>query len=138
MTEQQLQAENINSENNSDNQPIIITSKELNFFEKLSCFYWLNKKTILQEFKFHKNYLSITCCSGAHFEGDLNELEILIYKPGNEIRIKKSKKQIFRFQIEDVYITKEEQQQIIELLNPRETILSKICGIWNFLNNLAG
>ena len=137
MEEQQLQTKDVNSENISD-QNIIINSKELNFWEKLSCLYWLNKKHILQEFKFCKNYLSVTCCSGKHFEGDINELEISIFKPSNEIRIKKSKKQIFSFQIDDLYITKEEQKQIIDLLNPKETFLSKVVGIWNFLQNIFG
>lgn len=111
---------------------IIITAKEMNLWQKLSGNYWIVKKYILKEFRYQKGYLRIECCSGVNIEGNINELEITVFNDANygrTIEIKKSQKEKLKFFIDSCVLTADEREQIIGLLQPKETNLSKALGI---------
>lgn len=127
---------------NVDNatQGLIINAKEINFWQKLASNYWTTKRYVLKEFKYQNSYLEITCCSGNHIEGNINEFEeITLLKDGTygrTIEVKKSKKEKLRFFIDSIVITDEEAEQIFELLKPKETKLSKTLGILGVILDL--
>lgn len=123
--------------NNTEN--IMIKAKEMNFWQKLGGNYWIVKKHILKEFKYQNGYLKIECCSGANIEGNKNELEITLFNDstyGRTIEVKKSQKEKLKFFIDSCVITEDEAEQIIELLQPKETKLSKTLGVLGFIVDL--
>ena len=117
-----------------DNTPeeLIINAKEMNFWQKLGGNYWIVKSCILKEFKYQKGYLEIVCCSGKHIEGNINELEFTLFNDsayGRTIEVKNQKKEKLKFFIDSCVIADEEAEQIFELLQPKETKLSKTLGL---------
>ena len=111
---------------------IIINAKEMNFWQKLFGNYWIVKKHILKEFRYQNGYLKIESCSGLYIEGNINELEITLFNDrtyGRTIEVKKSQKEKIKFFIDSYAITNDEAEQIVELLQPKETKLSKALGI---------
>lgn len=116
----------------NNREEFIINAKEMNFWQKLFGNYWIVKKYILKNFRYQNGYLVIECRSGGRIEGNISELEITLFKDstyGRTIEVKKSPKEKLKFFIDSCVITDKESKQIFEILQPKESQLSKTLGI---------
>ena len=122
--------ENFKSDNTKEE--LIINAKTMSFWQKLIGNYWIVKNYILKEFRCQKGCLEITSCSGKHIEGHISELEITLFNDstyGRTIEVKKLQREKLKFFIDSCVITDKEAEQILTLLQPKETKLSKGLGI---------
>jgi hypothetical protein len=112
---------------------IVIRAKELNFWQNIIAMYWLYKRWALKEFMLKDGILTIECQNGKRMQAPIRDVVSTFDTYGQESRriiVKCPDKTSIDFAIDIVFvITDAEAEQIWEILQPKETALSKAKGI---------
>jgi len=113
-------------------EDVFIKVPNLSWWKKTLLMYWFLKQWILDEFSLKAGILTVKCMNGKFIQCPINDVTSTFEKNKNDfvwIKIKTSKGDSIRFGEYAWTITDEEWEQIMEILQPQESKLSKIAGV---------
>jgi len=123
-----------NTNNTFSTKEIFIKTKDVKWWEKILQLYWLNKRVILDEFALKDGILTVKCKNGKSIHSPLKEITStysIDTKNGDRmiITIKTQAGQSITIGEFTWFLSEEEWEQIVEILQPKETGLSKTLGV---------
>lgn len=118
---------------------VLIKGKNLNIWQKIAHVYWISKRWMLKEFSLKDGILTVSTKTNKSIQASLKDVVSTYTKEKNgsiSIKIKTQDGKSVRISEYLWVTTHEEWEQIVEILQPRESSLSKFTGILGTIKDL--